>query len=1044
MIAWFTRNSVAASLLMVLVIAVGLYSVQERVILEIFPEFESERVQVQMSYRGATPSEIEEGLLIKIEEAVQDLVGIKELSSSASEGSGTVTLECERGVNPRELLEDVKGRVDTINTFPDEAERPTFSIPVRRREVIGLIVSGDLPERQLRAVGERVQNELLALPEITQVDLTEVRPYEIALEVSEEALEAHGLTFDEVAAAITRSSLDLPAGSLKTSGGEIRLRTRGQSYTGEDFARLTILQGADGARVSLGELAEIRDGFEEEPIEARFNGERCVVLEIYRVGDQNAIEVARAARDYAARAKLPPGVSISYWRDRSEYIKKRLNSLYTNAAQGAILVAIVLGLFLRPSIAFWVCMGIPVSFLGALAVMPSLGVTINLLSLFAFIVVLGIVVDDAIVTGENIYTHISRGGDPTEATIRATEEVAGPVTIGALTTVLAFVPLAFMAGRRGSFFSQIPLVIVPVLMFSLLESKFVLPAHLKNLRVASEGDSWLLRMQGTIAGSMVAFARRFYRPLLVRAVWARYLTLAIFTAGLTIVSALVGSGATRFIFFPRVQSEEARASLTMPEGTSFELTASYVDRISKAAIKLREETRDPATGESVIQDILATAGSSGSRSGQPHIGRVTFELSPPEERGIKLTTGEVVQRWRELIGPIPGARSFQFRAETGRGGDPIHVSFSGTDLGAMETAMEATKKELEKYDGVFDITDSFQEGKPELTLRLRPEAETLGLTQQDLARQVRQGFFGADVQRVQRGRDDVRVTLRYPQEERGSLGYLEAMKVRTAAGAAVPFADVAEVKRGLGFATIIRRDRERILDVTADIDKKTVDAQALAEDLRVFLDDYLADKPEIRYQFKGEMEEKKETFDSLAIGLGFILFAIYILLAIPFRSYVQPLVVMSVIPFGWAGAVVGHQIMGLDLSIFSVLGILALTGVVVNDSLVMLDFINRARSTDGMSLMDAVHESGVARFRAIILTSLTTFAGLVPLMFEKSTQAQFLIPMGVSLGFGVVFATVVTLFLVPVCYVIMEDGLAGLRGLRHWLWDSWDPEEEAP
>lgn len=1032
MIAWFARNPVAANLLLLLVIVAGLHSVSNRLVLEVFPEFETDRVSVQMSYRGATPEEIEEGILIKIEEAIQDLLGIEEITSSASEGSGTVSVEVAKGHNARELLDDIKSRVDAIATFPDDAERPVFSIVVRRREVIGAVVSGDLPEEELRNLGERVRDELLALKGVTQVDLTEIRPFEISIEVSEQALDEYDLTFDEVVQALSRSSLDLPAGTLKTSKGRIRLRTKGQSYTGADYERLVVIPRGDGTQVTLGDIATVNDGFEEENIDARFNGDPCVVLEVYRVGKQNAMTLASTVKDYVDKAVLPPGAKLTYWRDRSVIIEKRLNTLYVNAFQGALLVIVLLGLFLRPTIAFWVCMGIPVSFLGALAVLPDLGVTVNILSVFGFILVLGIVVDDAIVTGENIYTHLKSGKDPTQAAIDGTEEVSVPVVFGVLTTVAAFMPLAFMEGRRGQIFGQIPIIVIPVLMFSLLESKFVLPSHLAHVSV-EEPKGFFARIQAFIADSMQAFAEKLYQPILIKAVWARYLTLALFTVGLAVVTAQVKSGQTRFVFFPRVESETARASLLMPEGTSFETTKANMKVITDAARRLKEKYRDPETGESLMRDILTTAGSSGGRKGQSNIGRVTFQVQPRENRGqSQVGTRALVNEWREQIGPLPGIRELQFRAEIGRGGEPVHVELTGTKLSEMRAVGERIKAFLGRYSGVFEISDSFQQGTPELIISLKPGAEGLGVRLSDIARQVRQAFFGADVQRIQRGRDDVRVMLRYPRSQRDSLGHLESMRIRTQTGRAVPFSEVAHLEFGSGVATIKRINRRRILDITADIDKKTVKANALASELRQFLDKELVGTG-IQYTLRGEMQEQSESFSSLSLGLGFVLLATYILLAVPFRSYVQPLVVMAVIPFGWAGAVVGHQMLGMNLSIFSVLGLLALTGVVVNDSLVLVDFVNRARER-GLDLLEAVHESGVARFRAIMLTSLTTFVGLTPLIFEKSTQAQFLIPMAVSLAFGVMFSTFVTLFLVPVGVVILEDGLSIARQLWEWLW----------
>lgn len=1048
MIAWFARNSVAANLLMGTIIVVGLYSVFGRLVLEVFPEFESDVVQISVSYRGATPSEVERSVLVRIEEAIQDLQGIEELRASASEGSGQVSVEVAKGHDPRALMDDLKNRVDAISTFPQDVERPTYAIAIRRREVIGVVVSGEIDEARLRRLGEQVRDDLTRLPSVTQVELTEVRPFEISIELSEATLREYGLTFDAVAAAVKRSSLDLPAGTIKSRAGEIRVRTLGQKYVGADFEKLVVLRRNDGSQVSLGELGKVRDGFEESPIEARFNGVSCVVLEVYRVGKQDAIELARQVKQYVAAPKvsLPPGVSITQWRDRSVIIEKRLDTLISSALQGGFLVLLVLGLFLRPTLAAWVCVGIPVSFLGALAVMPSVGITINVMSLFSFILVLGIVVDDAIVTGENIYTHLRRGDDPTEAVIRGTEEVSLPVTFGILTTMAAFIPVLMMGGRRGPIFAQIPYIVVPVLFFSLVESKLVLPAHLKHFKLEQPGAERgrLARFQTWVADGLERFAVGVYQPALRRVLDRRVLASSIAIAALLIIGAAVGAGHIRFQFFPRIQSETARASLQMPSGTSFAVTRGYVERMTTAAKDLQRELIDPATGESIIIDILSTSGSAGSTQGQSNIGRVSFVMVPPEDRTLPITSGQLIKAWRKKIGPLPGAREVTFRAEIGRGGSPIEVQLAGRDLEELKRVADGVKQHLREYPGVFDITDSFQEGPVELRLRLKPSAELLGLSVSDLATQVRQGFFGDEAQRIQRGRDDVRIMIRYQRDQRTSLAHIQAMQIRTAGGVSVPFSEVAEVELERGFATINRIDRRRTITVEADVDKENVPLGPIYAQLRPLLEELTKKHRGVSFAFKGEAEEQNESFAGLAIGLGFVLAIIYLLLAIPFRSYTQPLIVMCVIPFGWAGAVLGHVVMGFDLSIFSLLGMLALTGVVVNDSLVMVDFVNRRRAEDEGSLLDAVRTAGVARFRAIILTSLTTFAGLVPLVFfEKSTQAQFLIPMAVSLGFGVLFSTSVTLFLVPVGYLLLEDVKAGAVALKAVAWDL-EPHDAVP
>ncbi len=1033
MIAWFARNGVAANLLMAVIVFLGLYSLFNLIPLEVFPEFQRDVVNVQMQYRGATPAEVEEGVVIRVEEAIADLQGIKEITSNANEGTARVRIELAKGYDPRDLLEDIKNRVDAISTFPDDTERPTYSVQQFRREVISVAVSGDLAEQELRELGEQVRDDLVALPEITQVELTAVRPYEIAIEVSESDLERYGLTFDELAQAIRRSSVDLPAGSIKTTGGEILLRTKGQAYVKEEFERLVVLTRSDGTRLTVGDVATVRDGFEEEPLYAQFNGRRAVIIEIYRVGEQSAIELAAAVREYVAKAadRLPAGVNIDFWRDRSRIVKARLNTLARSAMQGGLLIFLILTLFLRLSVAVWVCVGIPISFMGALALMPHLDVTINIVSLFAFIVVLGIVVDDAIVTGENIYTHLKRGRDPTLAAIDGTEEVAVPVTFGILTTVVAFVPLLMIGGQRGPIFAQIPLIIIPVLLFSLVESKLILPAHMKHIRMDRDhrkGPGSLWGLQTRVADGLENAVRSYYQPLLQMALRRRYLTLALFVAGSVVILAFVFSGRTGYTFFPRVQSETARATLQMNVGTPVEVTTQNIDRMTQAARRLQAKYRDAGSGQSVIRNILSSVGyASGgfnpSRGGgQSHVGQVSLELDPPEDRLVDITTSALVREWRQEIGTIAGAKELTFRAEIGRGGDPIDVQLTGSDFEVLAGVAERIKERLREYPGVFDIQDTFDDGKEEIKLTIKPQAELLGLTAEDLGRQVRHAFFGQEAQRIQRGRNDVRVMVRYPAQERRSVNSLQDMRIRTADGTAVPFADVADAKVGQGFAIIRRVDRNRAVNVRADINKEKADANQIAADLRLFVDDLVGEYPGVRYTLEGEQREQRETSGSLMVGALLILFALYCLLAIPFRSYVQPLIVMGIIPFSVVGAILGHMIMGMNLSITSIMGILALAGVVVNDSLVLVDYVNRRRR-EGSGLFDAVSVAGVARFRPILLTSLTTFFGLSPLILEKSTQAQFLIPMAVSLGFGILFATFITLLLIPVCYLVLEDGV---------------------
>ncbi|MEJ2445270.1 MAG: efflux RND transporter permease subunit [Exilibacterium sp.] len=1023
MIAWFARNSVAANLLMVTLLVCGLLSLTLRIPLEVFPSLDPDVISVNVTLRGATPQETEEGIAIWVEEAVQDLEGIEKITSRSTEGSATISIEVDSRYDPRELLADIKSRVDAINTFPVNAEKPVISLATRRHEVISLAVAGRYSEQEVRAQAERVRDDLLRIPGITQVELDSVRPYEIAIEVSKNTLRTYGLSLADISQAVTNSSLDLSAGDIKTEAGDIVIRAKGQAYRRSDFGNIVVLTQSDGSLVRIGDIAAVLDGFEESPFRSRFNGKLAAFVEVYRVGDQSALEVAKKVKDYVAerRPNLPRGFELSLWRDRSLIVEKRLQTLTSNAIQGGILVLLLLTLFLRPSIAFWVFIGIPVSFMGAFIAMPFFGVTLNIFSLFAFLLVLGIVVDDAIVTGENIYTHLRRAENGLQAAIRGTEEVAVPVTFGILTTIAAFLPLAFIEGVRGKLFAQIPIVVIPIFLFSLIESKFVLPSHLKNIRLRHQknGLNRFERWQQSFADGFENRVLRFYKPTLHWALRNRYLTLVLFGGVLMVMIALVSNGWLRFTFFPRVASEVARATLTMPAGTAFEVTDSYVQKITEAAYTLKDRFHDPDSGADIILDIQSVTGSAGGGSSGSNVGRVMFELTPPETRASTVTSSQLVREWRKIIGTLPGVESLTFRAEIGRTSDPIDIQFSGNDFTVLSTIAEKVKARLRLYPEVFDISDSLSDGKEELQILLRDEAYALGLNRFDIINQVRQAFYGYQVQRIQRGRDDIRVMVRYPKAERSAITHLKDVRVRTDAGRSIPLGQVVELIPGKSPAAIYRIDRYRTVNVTADINKQQANMVVLQRDLREYLDQLLVQYPDVRYSFEGEAKEQRESFGSLALGLLVVLFIIYCLLAIPFKSYLQPLVVMSVIPFGIIGAICGHLIMGMDLTLLSTLGMMALVGVVVNDSLVLVDFINSQKQST--SLMDAILTAGVARFRPVMLTSLTTFMGLMPLLFEKSTQAQFLVPMAVSLGFGILFATFITLLLVPVNYLLMES-----------------------
>lgn len=1028
MIAWFTRNGVAANLLLVAIVLAGLHALAtDRIPLEVFPEFEQNQVNISVSYRGSTPEDVEQSIVMPIEEAIADVEGIRRILSSAGESGATINIEVSEGYDRREVREEIQMRVDTVTVLPSMAERPEVTLPRRYFSVISVILSGDLGENDMRRLGEQLRDDIANLPGITSVELQGVRVYEIGIEISEEVLQRHRLTFDEVAQAIRQSSVDVPAGVLRTDSGEVPVRLRNRAYWGEEFADLTVVSNVDGSRLSLGDIATIRDGFDENEFVARFDGRRSVLLAVAREGNQNAIRLADQVKDYLEeiRPTLPDGVTVEFWNDRSRIVKGRLSTLLDSAWKSIALVLLVLTLFLRPSLAFWVVLGLPVAFLGAIAVMPWLGVSLNLISMFAFILVLGVVVDDAIVTGENVYAHQRRGASPVNASIQGTREVAMPVIFGVLTTMLAFVPLMFQTEGRSQWYGQISVIVIAVLAFSLIESKLILPAHLKHSRTPRDNPGWLRRKQLIFARGLEWFAENIYRALLRKSLEFRYLTLALFLSTLIILGSMVIGGFVRFVAFPRVPSDRATARVVMEEGTPFEVTKAVVDRLEEIARELREEIVD-ADGQPLIRHMLSSIGGQGLSSsrrrgnlGQSHLGEITMEFRTREQRG-DIDTMEVVRMWRERLGPVVGAKEINFRAETGGWGSPIEVQLRGRDVEQLRTVGELVRERLEGYPTVFDVGTSMDEGRDELQARLRPEGELARVSEQDLGRQVRQALFGEEVQRIQRGRDDVRVMLRYPLEERRSLAALDNMRIRNADGDELPFSAVAELVREISFPRIQRVDRSRSLSVTADYDRNETDMPVLQADLAAFLNELTLEYPGVIFTFEGEARELAESRAAQWLGVILVAFGLYAFLAIPLRSYWQPVLVMSVIPFALIGAVLGHMWHGLALTNLSLFGLLALAGVVVNDSLVLVDFINRRRA-EGMPLREALEHAGVARFRAIVLTSLTTFAGLLPLITEKSTQAQFLIPMAISLGYGILAATLITLILVPAQFLIARD-----------------------
>ncbi|MYC67309.1 MAG: efflux RND transporter permease subunit [Acidobacteriia bacterium] len=1050
-IGWFARNGVAANLMLLVIVVSGAIVLMD-LKQEIFPELSLDVITIETRYRGAGPEEVEDAICLRVEEALQGIDGIKRMTSTANEGSGLVTLELLVGYDIRKVLDDVKAGVDAIETFPEEAEKPIVHELTSRFQVINVAVAGDTDLATLKRIGEQVRDGLTALPEISQALLLNVPPYEISIEVSDEALRRWGLTFDRVAEAVRQFSVDLPGGSVKTDNGEILFRTKGQAYSGDEYKNLPLLTRPDGTRIYLRDVATVIDGFEDLAVSARFDGKPAVLVKVFRVGDQNAISISQAVQDYVERASAsaPNGIEIFTWHNSARYLESRIALLVKNALTGLLLVFVVLALFLRMRLAFWITLGIPVSFLGAIALMPTFGVSINMVSLFSFILVLGIVVDDAIVVGENIHTMQVRTGKGPSAAIRGTYEVLVPVTFGVLTTMAAFSPMLFVPGVTGKFMAVFPLIILPTLFFSLVESNLILPSHLAHYKrptTALKPNPIARLWNGffdLFSNGLGWVIRHGYRPLLRVAMDWRYLTLSLALFAVLLTVGLVGSGTVRMVLFPVAESDNVVAFLTMPRDAPVESTLAGVASLERAAAEVRrqivaEDGSDPvlhmlsSIGEHPYRAIQGGPMGSGAAAQGDYLGEVDLELLPSERRTV--SAEQIANRWRELAGQIPGAVEVSIEHDLVGARKAIDLQLSGVDLGEVREVAEAVKSRLAEYAGVFDVSDTYRAGKPEIELALTTEGEALGLTLQGLGRQVRQGFFGEEAQRIQRDRDDLRVMVRYPLAHRRSLGDLESMRVRTPEGDEVPFSTVATGSYGRGPASITRIDRQRSINVQAEIDGTVTSAAEVTAALEAqFLPNLMARYPGVSYSFEGDEAEFAESAEGLAKGFGVIMFVMYGMLAIPLKSYWKPAIILSAIPFGMVGAIWGHAILGLEVSFLSMCGMVALAGVVVNDALVMVAFINR-NARQRASLKGAVRQAGEARFRAILLTSLTTAAGVTPLILEESLQAQFLIPMAVALAAGVLFATAVTLVLVPALYLIMDDIRSATRWMVHGTWD---------
>ncbi len=1022
-IAWFARNSVAANLLMFGLIIGGLFSAIS-INKEVFPSFELNLIKVRVSYPGGAPQEIEEGITIKIEEAVKDLQGVKKITSVASDSSGSVTIEVEDGIDPAQVLNEVKLRVDTISTFPDSIERPQVYRIRPTQDVIWLSIYGDAPLTELKELAKTVRDQITALPAVSRADVVGAPAYEIGIEVTEDKLREYGLTVEQVARAVQSSSLDLPAGSIRTDSGDILLRTKGQSYTEADFSKLLLLTRSDGTRVTLGDVAQIKDEFVEGLRYTRFNGKPAVFVAVKSVGAQNALTISEQVRGKVAELKqsLPAAIAIEHWGDSTFYLKGRLNMMLENMALGALLVFIILALFLELKVAFWVMMGLPVCFLGALFLMPPLGMSINLLSLFAFILVLGIVVDDAIVIGESAYSEIEKKGHTIDNVVAGAKRVAMPATFGVLTTIAAFTPMLMVSGPFGVIWKTIGVVVILCLAFSLVESKWILPAHLAHIRLpTNKRRSWFSERQHRFNLWVRERIELNYKPALELCLTRRYTTLTTFICALALVGTMMGTGHIRFVFFPSIPSDFLQASITMEQGISENSTLNAVKHMEIELEKLRQQWQQ-TFGEPMIKQVLVDLNSRDS-------GSFFIELSKGEER--MLDANQIANLWRDAIGDLPGVKSLQLDTSTGNNGrSDIAFRLQGANMDDLASAAQELKTHLQDYRGLYDISDNYSSGSQELRLTIKPEAQALGLTLADLARQVRYGFYGYEAQRMLRNNEEVKVMVRYPLSERQSRGHLENMRIRTPAGIEVPFSAVAEVTLADSYSAITRTNGQRAITITARADKQVVEPGKVTDEVKSgYLPLLLSRYPGVNSELDGASAEESSALMSLAQWTVLALFAIFALMAIPLKSYSQPLIIMSVIPFGMIGAALGHYLLGISLNVLSLCGIIALAGVVVNDSLIMVDFVNQARRA-GHSMKEAVVAAGTQRFRAILLTSLTTFLGLVPILMEKSLQAKIVIPMATSLAFGILFSTVVTLILVPCLYLILED----LKRFLRWWW----------
>ncbi|NBC25276.1 MAG: AcrB/AcrD/AcrF family protein [Bacteroidetes bacterium] len=1019
-IAFMANNPIAANLLMIILIGGGIwtmYNMQK----EVFPQFQLDIVEVSVVYPGAAPAEVEQGILRPVEEAIRGIQGINEVTSTANEGSGNISIELVVGTDRMKTFQDIDQAVNRIRTFPDNIEEPEVRLQTNQQDVMTIGIYGDADIWTLRVLAENMRDQLLSDPEITQVEIGNVPDYVTHVEIPRDRLLEYDLTLDAVADIIEQSSEDVAAGAIQTNAGEILLRMQERKQWARQFGTIELISSENGGSVTLADIADITDGFEETGFHGEFNRQPTVDLDIYRIGQQSPLEIAAAVEQILenAEASFPPGVQYRIDSNAAQDFSQRLSLLMENGLLAIIIVVIILALFLEYRLAFWVMMGMTISFIGAILFLPLIGLSINMISMFGFLVVLGIVVDDAIVVGENVYEYREQGMSFKDAAIKGAREMSRPVTFAILTNIIAFVPLLFLPGVTGNYWWPLPAVVICVLAISLFEALFILPAHLahsskkERFELGKKAHAW----QQSFSKKFNHFINTRYRRFLELCLRNRYVTLSSAVALLIVVGGYGYSDHMGMIMMPEVSADEIEAGVSLPVGTTPRQAAAVAYDITNSTHAMFEEHELFRVAEGIKTNVR----------GQSFID-VEIVMKPPAERDM--SAQQLIELWRDQIGDIPGVDQITFEAERGPGGwrQDIVVDLSHSNIETLEAASQSFVEQMEAFDATRDVNDNYDRGKSQFDFRLLPEGRKLGLTSNEVGQQLRNTFFGALAMRQLRGTNEIEVYVKLPEEERQDLYHLEDLIIQTSGGTDVPLMDVVSIEEGQAFTSINRRDGRRVVSVGMDAEPSNAVSRVLESMQADVLPQLQNDFPGITWTFEGSQADMRESTQTLWGGFWLAMLVIYALLAVAFGSYVQPLIVMGAIPFGVVGAVIGHILLGYDLSLVSLMGVIALSGVVLNDSLIMIDYANRKRGNQ--SAFAAIHEAGLRRFRPIMLTTLTTFGGLTPIILETSRQAYQLIPMAISLGFGIVFATAIILVIVPCLYMILEDSKMWIQTVK--------------